>query len=71
MLIIQKKCIFKNIINKCLNIFRHKPSVDIEEQELDKKFKRLAIPEEYKNKVSRVYAKTSESGNHYVQKPGK
>ncbi len=45
--------------------------IDIEEQELDKKFKRLAILEEYKNKVSRVYAKTSESGNHYVQKPGK
>ncbi len=42
---------------------------DIEEQELDKKFKRISIPEDYKNKVSRAYAKASNDGNHYVQKP--
>jgi hypothetical protein len=31
---------------------------DIEEEELDQKFKRISIPEDYKNKVSRVYAKS-------------
>ncbi len=43
--------------------------IDIEEEELDKKFKRISIPEDYKNKVSRAYAKASNDGNHYVQKP--
>ncbi len=42
---------------------------DIEEEELDKKFKRISIPEDYKNKVSRAYVKASNDGNHYVQKP--
>jgi len=43
--------------------------IDIEEEELDKKFKRISIPEDYKNKVSRAYVKASNGGNHYIQKP--
>jgi len=43
--------------------------IDLDEEELDKKFKRISIPEEYKNKVSRGYVKASADGNHYVQKP--
>lgn len=43
--------------------------IDIEEKELDEKFKRISIPEDYRNKVSRAYVKASNDGNHYVQKP--
>jgi hypothetical protein len=43
--------------------------IDIEEEELDEKFKRISIPEDYKNKVSRAYVKASNDGNHCVQKP--
>ena len=43
--------------------------IDIEEEELDEKFKRIFTPEDFRNKVSRAYAKASNDGNHYVQKP--
>ena len=43
--------------------------IDLDEEELNEKFKRISIPEDYRNKVSRGYVKTSPDGNHYVQKP--
>ena len=43
--------------------------IDVEEEQLDEKFKRISIPEDYKNKVSRAYVKACNDGNHYVQKP--
>jgi hypothetical protein len=43
--------------------------IDVEEEELDEKFKRVSIPEDYRKKVSRAYIKASNDGNHYVQKP--
>jgi hypothetical protein len=43
--------------------------IDVEEEELDEKFKRVSIPEDCRKKVSRAYIKASNDGNHYVQKP--
>ena len=43
--------------------------IDLDEEELDEKFKRISIPEDYKSKVSRGYAKASTDGNLCVQKP--
>jgi hypothetical protein len=45
--------------------------IDVEEEELDEKFKRVSIPEDYRKKVSRAYIKASNDGNHCVQKPNK
>lgn len=41
---------------------------DLDEKEIDEKFKRISIPKEYKSKVSRAYVKASEKGNNIIQK---
>lgn len=41
------------------------------EKDFDNKHKRLSEPSEFKNKVDRVYAKPSNSGNSIIQKPEK
>lgn len=41
---------------------------NIDEKEIADKFKRISIPKEYKNKVSRAYVKSSDNGNNTFQK---
>lgn len=38
---------------------------------IDEKFRRHKVPEEYKNKVERVYAKKNDGPNNILQKPSK
>lgn len=61
------------------NIRRLKPSecvelmneLELEEKELEEKFKRISVPDNYKDKVNRAYVKPSSSGNQVFIKEGK
>lgn len=61
------------------NIHRLKPSecvelmneLELEEKELEEKFKRISVPDNYKDKVNRAYVKPSSSGNQVFIKEGK
>lgn len=61
------------------NIRRLKPSecielmneLELEEKELEEKFKRILVPDNYKDKVNRAYVKPSSSGNQVFIKEGK
>lgn len=46
--------------------------MDLEDKELEEKFKRIKVPEEYKNKVERVYVKKNDNScNQVLQKQKK
>ena len=53
--------------SECVDLMNE---LDISDREIDKKFKRVPVPTDYKEKVNRVYAKASKEGNHYIQKTG-
>lgn len=61
------------------NIRRLKPlecvelmnELELEEKELEEKFKRISVPDNYKDKVNRAYVKPSSSGNQVFIKEGK
>ena len=54
--------------SECVDLMNE---LDIEDKDFDDKYKRLSVPSEFKNKVHRVYAKPSNSGNNIIQKPKK
>ena len=61
---------FKNkklTVNECLALNKE---MRLDDSELEEKFKRLSVPDNYKNKVSRVYAKSSDM-NQTIQKESK
>jgi hypothetical protein len=54
--------------NECLDFMSE---LELEDKELDQKFKRLSIPSDYKDKIDRAYAKSSNNGNNIIQKTKK
>lgn len=54
--------------SECVDLMNE---LDIEDKDFDDKYNRLSVPQEFKNKVDRVYAKPSNSGNNIIQKPKK
>jgi hypothetical protein len=57
----------KLTVNDCLALNKE---IKLDDSELEEKFKRLSVPDNYKNKVSRVYAKSSDM-NQTIQKESK
>jgi len=56
----------KILTNKeCIELMNE---MDLEDRELDEKFKRIGIPDEYKNKINRAYVKKSLENNNIIQK---